>query len=122
MEQWLVHQIPVHIVYGTPNTFRVQIPGIREDAPRLMIGDRMFLRGLYMNQQLPSQAEVEAEVVGVVKAAGWVYIKSHLLTTLDGSLPKVTPEEAADQPYSMYQIKMMVSTFATCDMQDAVGH
>lgn len=120
VEQLLVHQIPVWVVPGTANTFRVQIPGIREDAPKLMIGDRMFLRGLYIMEQLPSQAEVEAEVVGVVKAQGWVYIRSPHLLELDKSLPRTGPSSTAGRP-ALYQIRIMVSTASSCDMQDAVS-
>ncbi|KAI9634723.1 uncharacterized protein MKK02DRAFT_27881 [Dioszegia hungarica] len=61
------------------DTFRLHIPGIREDIPRLTLGDRLHLRGLYPLLRAPSQLAVEANVVGLVKAQGYVFVRSPAL-------------------------------------------
>ena len=99
--------------YGK-GTYRVHIPGVREDSPRLNLGDRLVLRGLYPDDKMPSDRAAEAEVVGMAKARGWVYIRSPYLRRLDAALPKIGEE-------SHYQVEFKVSAAPVCAMQDAVS-
>lgn len=95
-------------------TFRVQIPGVREDMPKLAIGDKLELRGLDPVYKLAKSEVVEAEVVGLTKAIGAVYLKSTHLASIDSQLPKDRHGEAS------YQIRFAVSVEPVCAMQDAV--
>jgi hypothetical protein len=107
--------------------YRIQIPGIREDQPRLNNGDHLILRGLYPAQQAASSTSIEAEVVGLVKVAGWVYIKAPQLAQQDANLPKVelvTRNGDVEEKtlVSMYRVEFKVSASPVCNMQDAVSY
>jgi len=112
--------------------FAVTIPGIREDAPKLQLGDRLLFRGLDTDHQLASFEAVEAEVVGLVKMRGVVYVRSSHLMELDRVLPKyrIAANENSDKIQgrkeeetwaSKYQIRFYVSAASVCAMQDAVS-
>ncbi|KAK4687921.1 hypothetical protein P7C73_g2188, partial [Tremellales sp. Uapishka_1] len=132
MQKATLYQVPLHPerqARATKDTYRLHIPGIREDSPHLEIGDVLLLRGLYPGLKAPSKVEVEAEVVGLHKAKGWVYIKAPELETIDVSLPKfmVKLESKGDlvkgkkeESCSMYQVRFRVSATQLCVMQDAV--
>ena len=96
-------------------SFRVHIPGIREDIPKLAIGDKLELRGLFPQQQWVTPEVVEAEVVGLTKSVGYVYLRSNELAMMDLQLPKDVNRAAA------YQIRFEVAMEPVCVMQDAVS-
>lgn len=79
------------------------------------MGDKLEIRGLYSDQKVPSSAAVEAEVVGLTKAQGWVYLRSPYLAELDKCLPRNKNGMAE------YQIRFSVSAGPVCVMQDAVS-
>jgi hypothetical protein len=121
MERALILMVPLHLHLAADSTYRLHIPGIREDSPHLTIGDRLVLRGLYPDIKAPSSLAVEAEVVGLVKAQGWVYVRSPHLAAMDASLPRVFPKGQKNPPAAMYQIQFMVAAAPLCAMQDAVS-
>ena len=115
MEKALIHMVSLQVTRTAEGgAFRLDIPGIREDAPHLTTGDRLVLRGLYPNLKAPGTLAVETEVVGLVKAKGWVYVRSRYLAEVDGSLPK-------DKGMARYQVQFYVSATPLCEMQDAVS-
>ncbi|WVQ66614.1 uncharacterized protein L199_004798 [Kwoniella botswanensis] len=115
---------------GLQNTYRIHVPGIREDAPRLNIGDRMIVRGLYQRLRQASQNAIEAEVVGLEKAKSWVYVQSPYLGLLDGDIVRSgkgiregnqSPGiPAGNESGIRCQIKFLLNVKPICDMQDAV--
>lgn len=111
-ERAMVYSAPVSID-AAQGSFQLHIPGVREDIPRLTPGDRLLMRGLYPTMSAPSQVAVEAEVVGLQKSKGIVYVKSPPLAALDQSLPK--------SPHSQYQISFSISATPICRAQDAVS-
>ncbi|WWD04020.1 hypothetical protein V865_002083 [Kwoniella europaea PYCC6329] len=122
--------IQPHPIPGLQNTYRIHVPGIREDAPRLNIGDRMIIRGLYQRLRQASQNSIEAEVVGFEKAKSWVYVQSPYLGLLDGDIVKSgkgirqgnqSPGIPAGNGSGIRcQIKFLLNVKPICDMQDAV--
>lgn len=106
--------VPLVFTPAANKAYRIIIPGIREDAPKLAIGDRMVLRGMIVSHQVPSPIAVEAEVVGLNKLAGWVYVKSPHLDLAVYQLPR-----AADG-LPRFQVRFMLSVDPFCAMQDAV--
>lgn len=121
MEKALIHMVPLHVHDQSGGTYRLHIPGIREDSPRLTIGDRLILRGLYLELRLAGSVAVEAEVVGLVKAKGWVYARAPHLADVDASLPKIVPKGEDGPGSAMYQVEFRVSAAPLCTMQDAVS-
>ncbi|WWC89628.1 uncharacterized protein L201_004553 [Kwoniella dendrophila CBS 6074] len=109
-------------VAGLSNTYRIYVPGIREDSPRLYIGDRMIIRGLYQQYQQASINAIEAEVVGLEKTKSWVYVQSPHLGRLDGD--RVASANGAGVVGNGFgvrcQIKFLLNVKPVCDMQDAV--
>lgn len=108
----LLHTVANH-------TFRLHIPGIREDIPRLNLKDRLVLRGLHPNYRVSSPTAIEAEVVGFAKAQGWVYVRSPALAGFDVTLPRTVTKEG--DSVSHYQITFAISASIVCAMQDAVS-
>jgi hypothetical protein len=118
-------------------TYRLQIPGIREDSPKLNTGDRLVLRGLYPDIKRIGDIAVEAEIVGMVKVAGWVYVRSPHLAGLDSSLPayQVVVDKGDGKVQAqgekgkkgkvewarMYQVMFQIDSSPICAMQDAVS-
>lgn len=126
MERALIHMVSLHVHDQSGGTYRLHIPGIREDSPHLTIGDRLVLRGLYSEVRRPGPVAVEAEVIGLVKAKGWVYVRAPHLAGVDASLPKVAfkVEDSArvvEGSAAMYQVEFRVSAAPLCIMQDAVS-
>ena len=92
-------------------SFRIAIPGIREDSPKLAIGDRVRLRGMIQAARLASNTSVEAEVIGLNKLAGWVYVKSpHLHWVIENQPPQ-----------ALFRVNFLLSVDPFCAMQDAVS-
>lgn len=116
-----IYTLPVGLSLAQLGTYRVHIPGIREDQPKLFVGDRMLFRGLYPDIQAPSNAEVDAEVVGMQKGAGMVFVRSPQLAELHYSLPKVSIPGWEGPAPAVYQIRFLASAHAVCVMQDAVS-
>jgi len=132
LKNGLIHCIAVElspIRLGGPNggndgIFRVNIPGIREDSPKLQVGDKLLFRGLDTDYQVASAEAVEAEVVGMLKAQGVVFVGSTHLMDLDRVLPKypLNSNKGTQMWASKYQIRFYASTAPACAMQDAVSH
>jgi hypothetical protein len=108
--------------------FKVHLPGIREDSPKLQVGDRLLFRGLIEEYQAGTQEAVETEVVGIVKSQGMVYVRSEYLRVLDDMLPKYSIKKKGKngkpdgQAFaSKYQIQFYASAAPICAMQDAVS-
>ena len=141
MDQALIYNVPLHVSPRSDHIYRIHIPGIREDTPRLAIGDRLLFRGLYLDWKAPSLAAVEGEIVGMIKSQGYVFVRSPNLEELDKSLPRLnTPsirieaptsdassgysastERGVDAPPACFQIRFLVNSSAACVMQDAVS-
>ena len=105
--------IPLVTLEFTPaanGSYRISIPGIREDSPKLAIGDRVRLRGMLPDRQLASNVSAEAEVIGLNKLAGWVYVKGPHLNWIIANQP----------PHSKFRVNFMLSVDPFCAMQDAV--
>lgn len=118
MEKALIHMVPLHLPNNADFTYRLQIPGIREDSPRLSIGDRLILRGLDGVARLPSPVAVQVEVIGMMKAQGWVYVRSSHLAAIDAAFPRAMTDGVMA---AMYQVQFSVSVAPLCAMQDAVS-
>lgn len=106
--------IPLVALQFTPSanaSYRIVIPGIREDSPKLAIGDRVRLRGMLPDRQLASNMSTEAEVIGLNKLAGWVYVKGPHLHWIIANHP----------PHSRFRLNFMLSVDPFCAMQDAVS-
>lgn len=92
----------------------VPVPGIREDSPRLAIGDRMTFRQLWTDAKQAATSVSEAEVVGLNKVKGLVYVRS----------PYVSADKAWGQSdkwnRSHFQIEFKCTSDSVCAMQDAV--
>lgn len=97
------------------STYRVHVSGVREDMPKLAIGDKLELRGLFPQEGWATQDVVEAEVVGLTKALGHVYLRSDQLAMMDLQLPKDKDRAAS------YQIKFTPAVMPSCVMHDAVS-
>lgn len=107
--------IPLVALQFTPaakGTYSLNIPGVREDSPKLAIGDRLRLRGMLPDRQLASTMSSEAEVIGVNKLAGWVYVQSPHLSWVIANQP----------PQARFRVNFMLSVDPFCAMQDAVSH
>ncbi|KAK1921912.1 P-loop containing nucleoside triphosphate hydrolase protein [Papiliotrema laurentii] len=140
MDQALIYNVPLHVSPRSDHIYRIHIPGIREDTPRLAIGDRLLFRGLYLDWKAPSLAAVEGEIVGMIKSQGYVFVRSPNLEELDKSLPRLntptvrietptidagsghsaSPERGVDARPACFQIRFLVNSSAACVMQDAV--
>ncbi|WWC71188.1 uncharacterized protein I206_105141 [Kwoniella pini CBS 10737] len=116
------------LIAGLQDTYRIYVPGIREDSPRLNIGDRMIIRGLYQQMQLASHSVIEAEVVGLEKAKSWVYVRSPHLIGLDGEQAELKKDHVQYSENESNgsivgircQISFLLNVKPVCDMQDAV--
>lgn len=102
-------------------SFKMYVPGVREDSPRLAIGDRMILRimqpGATPTDIIPHPIAVEAEVQGLDKRAGSVYI------TCPG-LSEMMPEYLVQHTKSAglrFQVRFLLASDPVCFMQDAVS-
>lgn len=122
MDRALIHSVPLHLHQAAAMTYRLEIPGIREDSPRIAVGDRLVMRGLYPEIHSFSPVAIEVEVVGLVKAKAWVYVKSPDIAALDATLPKSRiATDKGDVWSARYQISFKVSVAPLCAMQDAVS-
>jgi hypothetical protein len=83
--------------------------------PKLAIGDKLELRGLFPQEQWVLPEVVEVEVVGLTKSMGYVYLRSEQLAMMDLQLPKDKNRAAA------YQITFSPAVMPSCVMQDAVS-
>lgn len=95
--------------------FTISVPGIREDSPKLNLGDRMMLRVLRPDFQMAARSANEAEVAGLDKLKGTVYIKSPYLA-LD-----LRAQQRDDNGKLHHQVDFRCSSDGVCAMQDAVS-
>lgn len=114
MKQATIPLVPLTFVPTANNAYKLSIPGIREDAPKLAIGDRLALRWMIHMHQAPSAVAFEAEVTGLNKLAGWVYVKSPYLEYTMSQLQQTMIGEPR------FQVRFMLSVDPFCAMQDAV--
>lgn len=94
--------------------YAISVPGIREDSPKLAISDKIYLRGLLTIIKQGSPTVSEAEVVGLNKIKGLVYIRSPHIAV---DLAYVSRDQ---QGQLHYQVEFKCSSDAACAMQDAV--
>jgi hypothetical protein len=110
-----IHEISLTFEPIRRDVFKIFVPGIREDSPKLAIGDRMMFRPLNPQCHVALPFSVEGEVMGLEKLKGGVYVKSEMLASLDSYVP---PDTRGNKKY---QVEFKTSTDAVCDMQDAVS-
>ena len=94
----------------TLGVWTLQVPGIREDAPRIFLGDMVLLRKIDLHQQAAQEYAFEARVIGSLKREGKVYIDSDTLWATEQALIAGT-----------YQVEFKVNSQQICLMQNAVG-
>ena len=110
-----IHDIAIDLDTVNGDTLKIMVPGIREDSPKLNIGDRMMLRPLDTVSQFPAPFVIEVEVVGLDKLKGGIYVRSEQLAYLHSTVP--VDYNGARK----YQIEFKASTDNVCDLQDAVS-
>lgn len=110
-----IHEIAITVDEVNGNTLKLFVPGIREDSPKLSIGDRMVLRPLDTYYRAPAPFVIEVEVVGLDKMKGGVYVTSYHLAGLHSSVP------VDAKGNRKYQIEFKASSDGLCDQQDAVS-
>lgn len=110
-----IHEITITVDTVNGDTLKIMVPGIREDNPKLNIGDRMMLRPLDTVQKTAAYFVVEVEVVGLDKLKGGIYVKSDHLKKLHETVP------VDSKGNRKYQIEFKASTDNVCDLQDAVS-
>lgn len=94
----------------TLGVWTLQVPGIREDAPRIFLGDVVVLRKIDLRQQRAEPFMFEARVIGSLKRDGKVYIDSDTLWAADSSVVTGT-----------YQVEFKVNSQQICLMQNAAS-
>ena len=99
---------------GEAFIYVLSIPGIREDTPRMFIGDSVFLQGLDTVRKRINGLPVEAEVIGILKAKGEVFVMSPML-------PSIVYTVATADPRCMFQVSFRATAAPVCAMQDAVS-
>jgi len=112
-----IYEISLNFEKVDKNTFKIVVPGIREDSPKLAIGDRMTFRGLDTIAHTAGYYLIEAEVVGLDKLKGGIYVKSDALHYHHHHL---MPMDHRGE--KKYQVQFKASTDSVCDMQDAVSY
>ena len=110
-----IHEIAIDLDTVDGDTLKIIVPGIREDSPKLNIGDRMTLRPLDTISQTPAPFVIEVEVVGLDKMKGGIYVRSEHLAYLHSTVP-MDPKGNRK-----YQIEFKASTDNVCYLQDAVS-
>jgi hypothetical protein len=110
-----IHEIAITLDQVNGDTFLIMVPGIREESPKLAIGDRMMLRPLDTMLRVPASCVIEVEVVGLDKPKGGIYVKSGDLAAIHWAVPVDLKGNRK------YQLEFMASTDNVCDMQDAVS-
>jgi hypothetical protein len=110
-----IHEIAIDLDTVNGDTLKIMVPGIREDSPKLNIGDRMMLRPLDTLSQTPAPFVIEVEVVGLDKLKGGIYVRSEHLAYLHSTVPVDLKGNRK------YQIEFKASTDNVCDLQDAVS-
>lgn len=102
-------------------SFRMFVPGVREDSPRLAIGDRMILRimqpGATPTDVIPHPIAVEAEVHGLDKKAGSVYITC---PGLSANMPDYLVQHI-NSGGIRFQVRFLLASDPVCAMQDSVS-
>ena len=97
-----------------PAQYILTVPGVREDTPKLFIGDNVFIRALDTNLKRPIGYRVEAEITGILKREGQVFLRSSSLTEL--------VDYVENRGISIiYQAAFKASAVPVCAMQDAVS-
>ncbi|KAJ9108959.1 hypothetical protein QFC21_000282 [Naganishia friedmannii] len=96
---------------STLGVWTIHVPGIREDAPRIFLGDVLLLRRIYPESMVADETVFEVRVIGSLKRDGKVYVDSDILWTLFNSGVNST---------GAYQVEFKVNSQQICLMQDAV--
>jgi hypothetical protein len=97
-----------------PTTWKVSIPGIREDSPRIQTGDVLLLRGLYPELHTASRCAIEARVTGYIKRDGVIFVEAPELQLQATFLPKTA------EGLTEWAVEFRASSEAACVMQNAV--
>lgn len=95
-------------------TWKVLIPGIREDTPRIQTGDILILRGLYPDLKTADKRAIQARVSGYIKRDGVVFVESPELETHAEYLPRDAKGNV------QWVVEFKASSEAICIMQNAV--
>lgn len=101
---------------GAPITWKVSIPGIREDAPRILVGDLLILRGLYPELHTAARCAIEARVTGYIKRDGTVFVEAPDLEIQAAVLSQHAPTTSIE-----WVVEFRASSEPSCIMQNAVG-
>jgi hypothetical protein len=88
----------------------LQVPGIREDVPRIFVGDMVLLRKIDLHHQAVQEYAFEARVIGSLKREGKVYVDSDTLWATDSAYVAGT-----------YMVEFKVNSQQICLMQNAVS-
>jgi hypothetical protein len=98
-------------------TWQMQIPGTREDSPRLFIDDRLRIRGLYRMLSTATEAGVQARITGTIKREGLVFFECPALESMDHML-RTSPHTDRQ---AEYMIEFYPSSDALFTMHNAVS-
>lgn len=71
---------------GATILWQLRIPGTREDSPRLMMNDTLWIRGLYRRLRTATETAVEARITGTIKRQGLVFFECPALDSMDRHL------------------------------------
>lgn len=96
---------------STLGVWTIHVPGIREDAPRIFLGDVLLLRRIYPESMVADETVFEVRVIGSLKRDGKVYVDSDILWTMFNS---------GVNSAGVYQVEFKVNSQQICLMQDAV--
>ncbi|KAJ9097364.1 hypothetical protein QFC19_006832 [Naganishia cerealis] len=104
-------QVVGQFTNSTLGVWTIHVPGIREDAPRIFLGDVLLLRRIYPETMVADETVFEVRVIGSLKREGKVYVDSDILWTMLNS--GVTSS-------GTYQVEFKVNSQQICLMQDAI--
>ncbi len=96
-------------------TWKVLIPGIREDTPRIQTGDILVLRGLYPELKTADKRAIQARIAGHVKRDGVVFVESPEMESHANFLPR------DEKGQVRWVVEFKASSEATCIMHNAVS-
>lgn len=102
-------------------TYRLTIPGIREDFPRVQVGDVVVLRRLSETRKLASCEALETRVTGFIKIKGWIFVSAPWLERFDADTERCVDPESGKDSGSLYNVTFVASTAEVCMMQNAVS-
>ena len=116
----VLHPSPTPVDLAS-RTYRLTIPGIREDFPRLQVGDVVILRGLSETTKSAIYEMIEARVTGMIKIKGWVFVSAPFLGRFDMDVEKAVDPDTYEEGVGLYNVTFMASTGEVCTMQNAVS-